>query len=132
MAKRYICLDTDICVDFLRKKEPGFSLFLKVFARFEPVITSITAFELYLGNLKMKRKEPLDDFLEQFVVFPFDHKASKTAAKIQASLEKSGEGIGIPDTLIAGICIANHLPLLTLNTRHFSKVTGLEFIREDK
>jgi tRNA(fMet)-specific endonuclease VapC len=128
MAKELACIDTDICVDFLRKKEPGFKLLLKLLENYSPCITAITAFELFLGHFKMKRKDRIDDFIDQFVLLPFDRKASEASAIIQASLDKKGKGIGIPDLLIAGICVANSVPLLTLNTKHFSRVAGLKLI----
>ncbi|MBI5102579.1 MAG: type II toxin-antitoxin system VapC family toxin [Nitrospirae bacterium] len=129
MAKEPLCLDTDICVDFLRKKGPGFKLLIKTFVEFAPCITVITAFELCLGHIKMKRKDSIDGFIAQFDVLPFDFPASKTAAKIQAELDEKGSGIGIPDVLIAGICVINKVPLLTLNTKHFSRVKGLNLIQ---
>jgi tRNA(fMet)-specific endonuclease VapC len=128
MAKELACIDTDICVDFLRKKEPGFNLLIKLLERYNPCITAITSFELYLGHIKMKRKDQIDNFIDQFVLLPLDLKASKVSANIQASLDKKGKGIGIPDLLIAGICVANSVPLLTLNTKHFSRVPGLKLI----
>ena len=73
----------------------------------------------------------IDDFIYQFVILPFDLKASEVSANIESSLDRKGKGIGIPDTLIAGICISNNLPLLTLNTLHFSRVTGLNLIPID-
>jgi predicted nucleic acid-binding protein len=45
MAKELICIDTDICVDFLRKRDPGFRLFIKTLEQYELCITAITAFE---------------------------------------------------------------------------------------
>ena len=129
MAKGLVCIDTDVCVDFLRKKEPGFTLFIKLLERFEPCITAITAFELYLGHIRMKRTEQIVDFITQFTVLPFDIKTAETSARIHAALGKRGENIGIPDTLIAGICVAADIPLLTLNIRHFSRITELALIK---
>ena len=128
MPKELACIDTDICVAFLRKKEPGSSLLLKLLEKYSPCITAITVFELFLGHFKMKRKDKIDDFIDQFVLLPFDRKASEASANIQASLDKKGKGIGIPDLLIAGICVTNSVPLLTLNTKHFSRVAGLTLI----
>jgi len=126
MAKKPVCVDTDVCVDFLRSKEPGLSLLINLFEKFDPCITSITAFELYLGHIKMNRKDRIEDFITQFSVLHFNLEAAIISAKIQATLEKKGEGIGVPDTLIAGICIAENIPLLTLNEKHFSKVDDLK------
>ena len=125
MAKEPICIDTDICVDFLRKRNPGFRLFIKTLKQYDLCITAITAFELYLGHIRMKRKDRIDDFIYQFVILPFDLKASEISANIESSLGRKGKGIGFPDTLIAGICISNNVLFLTLNTEHFSRVTGL-------
>jgi len=131
MAKELVCIDTDVCVDFLRKRDPGFNLFVKIIKEFEPCITAITAYELYLGHMKMKRKDRIDDFINQFAILPFDLKASEVSADIESSLDRKGKGIGIPDTLIAGICISNNIPLLTTNTLHFSRVNGLNLFPID-
>lgn len=131
MAKKPTCVDTDICLDFLRKKEPGLSLLTKLIDHYEPCITAMTVFELYFGQEKMSKKVSIDGFIVQFVFLPFDLKAAKVSAEIQASLDKEGKSIGLPDTFIAGICIANNIPLLTLNARHFSRVTELKLLSID-
>ena len=128
MAADFACIDTDICIDFLRKKKPGLDLFTKLMAQYNPCLTAITTFELHLGQMKMKRRDALDDFISQFTFLPFDYPASAAAAKIQAALDEKGAGIGVPDILIAGICISRNIPLLTLNTKHFPRVPELRLI----
>lgn len=128
MGKEPACIDTDLCVDFLRKREPGFSLFLKAIKNFEPTMTAITAFELLLGHIKMGKKKTLDGFFQQFKILSFDYSSSKTAAEIQSELEKRGEGIGLPDTLIAAICVAHKTPIITGNVKHFTRVKKLNLI----
>jgi predicted nucleic acid-binding protein len=76
----------------------------------------------------MNRKDRIEDFIDQFTILPFNLEAAMISARIQASLDRRGEGIGIPDTLIAGICVAEKVPLLTLNTKHFSKIDELRLI----
>lgn len=131
MGEELVCIDSDVCIDFLRERNPGHDLFVRVIRKYEPGIAAVTAFELYLGHMKMKRKDRIDDFIYQFSILPFDLKAAEISANIESSLERKGKGIGFPDTLIAGICISNGVPLLTLNTKHFSRVTGLELIPID-
>lgn len=128
MVKEAACIDTDVCIDFLRSRNPGAEKFLKTVSEFTPHITSITAFELHLGHIKLKKRDSLDSFINQFHILPFDAKAAKTTAKIQAELDEKGAHIGIPDTLIAGICVANSIPLLTNNIRHFSRIKSLKLI----
>lgn len=128
MGKKAACIDTDLCVDFLRKREPGFSLFIKAISNFEASITTITAFELYLGHIKMGKRGKLDGFFKQFKILPFDYDASKIAAEIQSELDKKGAGIGMPDTLIAAICTAHKIPFITGNIKHFSRIESLKLI----
>ena len=40
-------------------------------------------------------------------------------------MEASGEGIGMADYLIEGICLARDAVLLTRSRKHFEKVPGL-------
>jgi tRNA(fMet)-specific endonuclease VapC len=41
-------------------------------------------------------------------------------------VERSGNPIGMADSLIAGIVTSNGAPLLTRNRRHFERVPGLK------
>lgn len=52
--------------------------------------------------------------------------ASALAAETRLSLEKDGQGIGMADYLIAGVCLANGGVLLTRNLDHFERVPGLK------
>ena len=54
--------------------------------------------------------------------------AAAYAGKIYADLELKGMTIGNQDILIAGICLANGLPLLTRNSAHFAPIKGLVIV----
>jgi len=45
---------------------------------------------------------------------------------VRLKLEKAGIGIGMADSLIAGIALAQGATLLTRNPRHFERVDGLK------
>jgi tRNA(fMet)-specific endonuclease VapC len=51
---------------------------------------------------------------------------SALSAFIYNDLKKAGKLIGIPDILIAGVCMARKQPLLTRNRDHFSRISGLK------
>ncbi|MDT7901892.1 MAG: PIN domain-containing protein [Acidianus sp.] len=55
-------------------------------------------------------------------VLCIDNNSLKVASKIYAELRKKGEIIEDPDLLIASICIANNLPLITHNKKHFKRL----------
>jgi predicted nucleic acid-binding protein len=56
---------------------------------------------------------------------PLDEPGANAAAEIRRTLERDGVGIGMGDSLIAGIVVAQHGVLLTRNRRHFERVPGL-------
>jgi tRNA(fMet)-specific endonuclease VapC len=57
-----------------------------------------------------------------------DVTAAREAATTQRTLQQQGQIIGLPDTLIAGICLVQQMPLLTRNTRHYQRVAGLQVV----
>jgi tRNA(fMet)-specific endonuclease VapC len=73
-----------------------------------------------------KNRRLLDDALAPFVILAFDETPALEAAKVRASLEKKGNGIGPYDTLIAGHSIALGVKLITANTKEFRRVHGLK------
>ena len=128
MERAVACVDTDCCVDYLRGKAPRCVQFEKAMARFDLRMTAIAAYELLLGQLRMRRKQDLTGLLEVVPVTPFGQRAAEESAKTHFILMKKGQEIGLPDTLIAGICLAEAIPLLTYNLAHFERVEGLKVI----
>lgn len=63
-----------------------------------------------------------------FVILPFDQKASKEAILIYQQLKQSGNLIEMPDLFIGAVAKANGLKLATLNEKHFARIPGLELI----
>ena len=51
--------------------------------------------------------------------------AADAASEIRRSLERSGNPIGMADSLVAGIVTRNGGTLLTRNRRHFERVPGI-------
>jgi tRNA(fMet)-specific endonuclease VapC len=92
-------------------------------------VCSVVKAELFYGAMKSSsptqslRKQQV--FLNQFVSLPFDDESTLTYARIRAQLESSGTPIGSYDLMIAAIALANHLILVTHNTREFGRVAGL-------
>lgn len=128
MERTVACVDTDLCVDYLREKAPRCTQFERAMVEFDLRMTAITAYELLLGQLRMRRKQDLTGLLEIIPVLPSGQRAAEQSASSQATLMKKGQGIGLPDTLIAGVCLAESVPLLTCNLAHFERVEGLKVI----
>jgi predicted nucleic acid-binding protein len=126
-----ICLDSDYIIDFLRGQQAAIDKMEKLEKEERQVVTtSINALELFVGiigvdGISGKRIELTRDFLANLTILNFDDKAAQRSAYILNTLKKSGQGIGLKDTLIAGTALDNKAIILTRNIKHFERVTGL-------
>lgn len=94
----------------------------------ELCISSITLAELRFGA-EAKRSQRLHraigSFVKDVAVIPFDEAAADRFAVVAASLARRGAPIGAFDTMVAAHALSLGLTVVTNNTRHFSRVTGL-------
>jgi tRNA(fMet)-specific endonuclease VapC len=87
--------------------------------------TVISRFELLSGAKSAKQLARLIEFLRAVPSLGLDDAAADSASEIRRALERSGEPIGMADSLIAGIVVSNNGTLLTRNRRHFERVPGI-------
>lgn len=126
MASIELVIDTDIIIDFLRRRS---NVLAKVVENHPCFVTAITVYELQAIAVQSTRQEQaLHDFLQIATVLPFHYKAAEQAATIWRQLRSQGELIGLPDTLIAGTCLAFDLPLFTRNHKHYERVRALKLL----
>lgn len=123
-----VIADTDVVIDFFTDTPPFSQVLTGLLEEGRLAITAITVFELYAGVTGAKRLKQLETFCESVPVFELDVLAAAHAAKIYTDLKSKGKSVGNQDILIAGICLANCLPLLTRNTAHFASVKGLDIV----
>ena len=92
-------------------------------------ISSITLGELFYGaELSAKRDTNFIEITNIRAVLPvldFDAEAAEHYGHIRAALKQAGQQIGALDPLIAGHARARGVILVTNNTRHFERVSGL-------
>ncbi len=95
-------------------------------------IPSIVLYELEVGLGKSKapakRRKQLQTLVSLITVVPFDEQAAECAARIRATLEKSGTPIGPIDNLIAGTALATKATLVTHNIYEFRRIKGLDLV----
>jgi tRNA(fMet)-specific endonuclease VapC len=123
-----IVVDTDIIIDYLKKREPGASIIKKAYLKYQLNVTSIAVYELLYGVQKSGKTALINRLLRYVDVIPFDEIAARKAASIHYILKSKGMDIGIKDSFIVGICEAHNLPLLTRNIKHFNRIAGLKLI----
>jgi tRNA(fMet)-specific endonuclease VapC len=120
-----VIADTDVVVDFFTNTLPFAQALTDLMKEGRLAITAVTVFELYAGVRSAKRLKQIEAFCERVPVFPLNLLAAAHAGKIYTDLKSKGRTVGNQDILIAGVCLANGLPLLTRNTAHFAPIEGL-------
>lgn len=129
-------LDTDTCVEVLRGNARVIDRRRAVYA---PVVTTeITASELFFGAAKSKdpagNRLVVLDFLRTLRVLPISLTGAQFFGILKAELQTSGNLIPDADLWIAAIARSIRAKVVTGNTRHLSRVRGIEcedWIRAD-
>jgi len=124
-AERNICLDTSALIAFLKGRDPGAAAVEKAVKEHRCFVTAITAYEMRFGVARAAKQIGEDELLSAMGILALDGMAAGRAATLHDTLIRRNLDIGIKDVLIAAICLTHKMPLLSLNERHFSRVTGL-------
>ncbi len=123
-------LDTNACIRYLNGRSPKLRAKLDASDPAEICVCSVVKAELFFGaalsNDPAKTLANQRLFLSRFPSLPFDDAAAGAYAEIRADLTRQGQLIGPNDLLIAAICRANDVTLVTHNVSEFGRVVGLK------
>ncbi len=97
-------VDTSVVIGVMKNK-----IYVDALPAEDVFITAPTRYELLVGAKDGRLREKI----LEIPCIDLDCDAAKIAGDIQRELYKSGEPAGNIDTLIAAVCIANGLPLIT-------------------
>jgi predicted nucleic acid-binding protein len=117
--------DTDVLIDFLEGRSPAAERLALELDRGQLRTTVISRFELLAGAKTSSQQKLVGELLAALPCLSLDELAADRAAEIRCGLERDGVGIGMGDSLIAGIVLAHNGILLTRNRRHFERLLGL-------
>jgi tRNA(fMet)-specific endonuclease VapC len=121
-------LDTDTCVEILRGND-------RVIQRREDTedsvgTTWITAAELFYGAAKSKNpvgnRAAVEEFLATLPILGLDLTSSQFFGGLKASLETQGRRLADADLWIGAIARAHRAAVVTGNSRHFSRIEGVQ------
>ena len=118
--------DSDVLIDFLRDRSPWAGRIELEIKTGHLATTAINSFELLSGAKSAADQEKVSRLLASLTVLGLTPEASERAAEVRRSLESQGQGIGMADYLIAGVCLASGGVLLTRNQDHFGRVPDLK------
>ena len=123
-------LDSNIVSEII-KPEPDFNVIKKIAEHnSDCAICAPVWQELLFGlyrlpeglNKKYLEKFLKDDVHETFKIKNYTEKASDIHAGLRAELKKLGRPTQKVDSQIAAIALANHMVLVTRNTKHFTAI----------
>jgi tRNA(fMet)-specific endonuclease VapC len=122
-------LDTNACIRYLNGRSPQLRSRFDAVDPSDIVVCSVVKAELYFGSAlshdPSKTRALQQQFLSRFPSISFDDAAAEAYAQIRSDLRRRGQLIGPNDLLIASICVAQNLTLVTHNITEFSRVTDL-------
>ena len=120
-------LDTDICIEALRRRSEPLLGHLRRHEPGEVAVSAITEAELTFGALKSAAPErnAAAVFLRPFVILEFERGFVPVYARLRLDLERAGARIGALDLLIAAQAVALGMTVVTNNLREFRRVPGL-------
>jgi len=117
--------DTDVLIDFLEGRSPTAERLALELDRGQLRTTVISRFELLAGAKTSSQQKLVGELLAALPCLSLDEPAADRAAEVRRGLERDGVGLGMGDSLIAGIVLVDDGVLLTRNRRHFGRVSGL-------
>lgn len=123
-----VLVDTSAWIEFFRKKEPYYSLILKLTDNDRACCIGIILAELLQGSKSEKELGTIKEFLYVFDFLPETLALWEKAGELSYNLQRKGKAVGLSDCYIAVAAEAGKVKLLTLD-RHFSvleKESGLQ------
>jgi tRNA(fMet)-specific endonuclease VapC len=121
-------IDTGIFIEHLRARNKAGTTLYQLSDNSELFISAISLYELYMGAPTADKEQDIKALTQGLTVLPFTDTVAVKAAQIYHTLKKSNQLIEFRDIFIAATCLANNLPIATLNKKHFARVGGLEII----
>jgi tRNA(fMet)-specific endonuclease VapC len=125
-------LDTDIYSEVIKAANPLVVGNAITYRRTHGKLTIsvISVMEIVRGfqqNQGLKRLQSFIIAIGSEDVLGFDQPAAELAGRIEGELLRTGQPIGMADTMIAAIALHHNLELVTGNTSHFQRVQQLGY-----
>lgn len=120
-------LDTDIAIDFLRRRDYARKLLEHWSGEGLLAISTLTHLEIYQG-MKVGEEGATNTFLDGLISVVIDIPIARRAGSMLGKLRASGVTVGIADAIIAATALQLNAPLLTNNVEHYP-FTELKVIR---
>lgn len=123
-------LDTTFLIDVLNGDSEAENRRIELDERGNMAVSAVSVFELaegaYLSDRTDDELRAILKFLSSLRVYPIDGEVALLAGELSAELVGRGERIEVEDVLIAATATHNETAVLTRNTDHFDRMTGID------
>lgn len=126
MEPNSILIDTSIIIEHLRKQHKHKSVLYNILDIYELYTSTIVEFELFMGAMDERKREDIKKVLEKCTILPFTSEIAQKSATIYQKLKAKNQIIEVRDLFIASTAIIYDLPVMTFNTKHFSRIDTLQ------
>lgn len=128
MENSGMVVDTSVFIEFLRAGNKIKTTLYRINEDKQLFISAITLYELLMGATNKTKLEDIKLLTDDIPVLSFSAEAARRAAEIYHQLRKNNQIIEFRDLFIGATCLAYELPLITLNTKHFERIKGIEIL----
>jgi tRNA(fMet)-specific endonuclease VapC len=123
-------LDANACIRYLNRRSPSLKAKLDATDPAQILVCSVVKAEMYFGSARSRDPEKAIAeqrlFFSRFRSLPFDDVAAECYAEIRHTLSQRGQLIGPNDLMIASICLAQDVTLVTHNVEEFGRIVALK------
>ena len=130
-----VVVDTDV-MSFLFKRDSRAEGYRPHLTGKLLVLSFMTVAELdrwaLARNWGKTRCARMEEYLRNFVVYPFDRVLCSKWAEVSDRARRNGRRIECADAWIAATAVLHNIPLVTHNSSDYTRVDGLEVISETR
>lgn len=125
-----VLIDTTVLIEYFRSQNKTQTFFYDLAGRNDLIyVSAITKFEIWVGA-RPNQDEFWKNLFSSLKTIPFGEKEAEKAGEIQQILIKNNRQIGISDVMIGATALVHGMPIATLNTKHFDRISGLNLIQK--
>lgn len=126
-------LDSTFLIDITRHDEAAIAFARRTEAAGQIIWTPTPAlFELWEGTERADRPseetQKVSDLVSHYTVMTFEARHAERAGRLSGQMARRGRMMDPLDAQIAGMALAENLPVVTRNVRDFKRVEGLKVI----
>lgn len=136
---RYVVVDTDV-FSCLWQNRPVCSNFINELNGAIPVLSFVTVGEAHFGAMNAgwgaRRMAQMEAAMRPYVIAPYSAELAELWGKLKHAARRNGSPLGQPehtnDLWICATAVHYNAPLMTNNTRHFTKIPNLNLVPQNE